>query len=222
VDAEFWLDRWRTGQTGWHQSVPHPFLGDGTFPFLQASTSAARRVFVPLCGASVDMAQLRANGFHVIGVDLAASALARFFEELRIAPRVDRAGALERWSADGYELYAGDFFALDRATLGAYEAVYDRGALVALPAPVRERYARALTELCAPGTEMALVTLDYGPDVGGGPPFAVPAAQVAALYGSAFDVELRARVDVLADSPRLRERGVSSVHECGYRLVRRA
>ncbi|MCZ8130636.1 MAG: hypothetical protein O9284_04980 [Steroidobacteraceae bacterium] len=249
MDPEFWLERWRTGRTGWHQAAPHPFLTQGLFddalaPGAGAASAAddarmgadtrtvdsgngfgiraARpRVFVPLCGASVDMAWLRTRGYEVVGLDLSADALRAFLDERGLAPRIERVGAFERFVAPGFELYAGDFFAADPQLLGRFGAVYDRAALVALPAALRDRYARTLAALCATATRVALVAFEYDPARASGPPFPVWPDEIERLYSTAFEIRCVARVDVLADNPRLRERGLEALHETGYVLVKR-
>ena len=68
--SEFWLERWRNGQTGWHQPQVNRWLAKH-WPALGLASECP--VFVPLCGKSLDMAWLRALGHRVIGVELAES-----------------------------------------------------------------------------------------------------------------------------------------------------
>lgn len=216
MEREFWLERWRTGQIGWHQAGAHAFLE--ACGGMLWRTARAPRVFVPFCGASVDMLWLRRRGASVVGIDLSPEAFTRFCDDAGLEPVVDRTCLFQRWSADGIELLAGDFFDADASVLGPFDAVYDRAALVALPAPMRVRYAAHLTRLCRAGTRILLVTFDYDQCEMAGPPFAVPAQEVAALYGQAFGIERLAHADVLAANARMRERGVTSLHETAWLL----
>ena len=225
MEPEFWRERWRTGQTGWHQATPHPFLTDGTFASVLTPRGAIDpdvppRVLVPLCGASVDMAWLHAGGFHVVGVDLAPEALHHFLATERLEPRVETADGFEVHRAPGYELYAGDFFEATPELLGPFDAIYDRAALVALPAPLRRRFATTVTALCGPATRVALVAFEYDAARASGPPFPVDDAEIAQLYGPTFRIERLARVDVLDENPRLRERGLATLHETAHALSR--
>jgi thiopurine S-methyltransferase len=224
VDRDFWLDRWRSGNTGWHQTDVHPFLVKHGAWLLErpASRRAPRpRVFVPLCGASRDMFWLRRAGATVVGIDLAAEAPRRFFDDAALEPVVDRTCLFERWHADDVEFLVGDFFDADATVLGAFDAVYDRAALVALPPPARRRYAERMTALCPRGTRVLQVTFDYDAREMTGPPFAVHGEEVGALYGEAFDLRRVERLDVLADNAKMRERGVTSLFEEAWQLVRR-
>ena len=60
-----WLDRWRKGTTGWHRSDINPQLIEN---INQLTEARPQKIFVPLCGASLDMKYLSDQGFHVVGV----------------------------------------------------------------------------------------------------------------------------------------------------------
>lgn len=221
MEREFWLERWRSGNTGWHQHEGHPFL-PRWWPELEARAGVQRfrRAFVPLCGASPDMLWLRARGTAVVGVDLAPLALRTFFADADLEPVVNRVCLFERWSADDIELLAGDVLEVDEESLGTFDAIYDRAALVALPTALRARYAERLASLSRTGTRMLLVSLEHDAPASG-PPFAVPAAEIDALYRDSFTIVSLDGEDVTADSQKLRERGAKRVLETAFELVRR-
>lgn len=221
MDPQFWLERWHSGNTGWHQREGHPFLRRW-WPELEAHAGVPhfRRAFVPLCGASPDMLWLRARGTAIVGVDLAPLALRTFFADAALEPVVNRVCLFERWSANDIELLAGDVFDVDAESLGTFDAIYDRAALVALPSASRPRYAERLAALSRAGTRMLLVSLEHDAPASG-PPFAVPATEIEALCRDAFAIAPLDRQDVTADSPGLRERGATRVLETAFELVRR-
>ena len=66
MDADFWLQRWQEGQIGFHRSDVMPLL-EKHWPSLQLP--AGSRVLVPLCGKSLDMHWLAAQGHAVLSVD---------------------------------------------------------------------------------------------------------------------------------------------------------
>jgi thiopurine S-methyltransferase len=115
--------------------------------------------------------------------------VAQLFGELAVEPRIEPAGALARWSGGGAEIFVGDLFALAPETLGAVDAVWDRAALVALPAETRPAYAAHLSALAA-GAPQLLVTFDYDQALMEGPPFSVTEEEVRALYGRTHEVAL--------------------------------
>ncbi len=75
---DFWHERWRTGQTGFHQQSVHPFL-ERWWPRLGVPPDA--RVYVPLCGKSLDMAWLAKRGHAIVGSELSRVAIEEFFAE---------------------------------------------------------------------------------------------------------------------------------------------
>lgn len=184
MDPDFWHSRWSEGRIGFHEETPHPMLVRHV-PALGLSPGA--HVFVPLCGKSVDLIWLRAQGFVVTGAELNTGAVEAFFEENGLSPGIEPAGALTRYHADDITIYAGDIFDLGRDALGLVDAVYDRAALVALPGVMRARYARYVAELTGQAPQL-LITVEYDPDAISGPPFSVPLDLVADLHGSVYNV----------------------------------
>ena len=115
----------------------------------------------------------------------------------------------------------GDFFAVEPAQTAGCTAFYDRAALIALPAEMRRRYVAQLQRLLPAGAVGMLVTLDYPQEQMSGPPFAVDDAEVRALYGEGWELELLLCSDALEGNWRFIERGLSRLEERVYRLRRR-
>ena len=146
------------------------------------------RVFVPLCGQSVDMLWLASQGYEVIGVEFSQVACDAFFKENKIPVKITETSDFVLYSSDEITIFSGDFFKLNRAVLGKIDAVYDRAALVALPAAARQSYSKHLIELMNPMAAMFLITTAYHQDVMQGPPFSVDEKEVLMLYRAYFDV----------------------------------
>lgn len=179
MEADFWLERWQVGQIGFHAEAPHPLLVQY---WSTLGAEPAARVFVPLCGKSLDLVWLRQRGHAVVGVELSPLAIEAFFAERGLSAAIDRHGPFTRYRAAGYELLCGDCFALSPALLGPVAAIYDRAALIALSAALRTRYAECITALSAPTTTMLLITVQYAPDVITPPPFAIGDAEIITRY----------------------------------------
>jgi thiopurine S-methyltransferase len=211
-----WQARWREGRIGFHETAPNPLLVEHV-----GKLGAPRRVFVPLCGKSRDMAFLAGRGAHVIGVEVSELAAEQFFAESSIVPERSRVGAFEIHAGAGVEIHVGDVFDVDPAALEDVDAIYDRAALVALSPEVRVRYANLLASLLAPGSKMLLVTFDYDQSKMAGPPFAVPDALVLELFGERFSAEKLGERDVTDERPRFREAGADRVSEAAWLLSRK-
>ncbi len=217
MHAEFWLQRWREGRTGFHR--------DEVMPLLARHWSALglpghSRVFVPLAGKSQDMVWLAAQGHRVLGVELSPLAVEQFFDENQLQPTSHESAAGRHFVAGPIELVCGDLFDLDADALSECIGVYDRAALIALPADLRRRYAIHLSRNLPAAARMLLITLDYAQAEMEGPPFSVGAEEVAALYADAWQNTLLERRDILADDPKFAESGVSALHTEVWHLQR--
>ncbi len=192
MDAEFWHRKWADNDIGFHESEVNPLLV-GHLPAL--ALDKGRRVFLPLCGKTLDIHWLLSRDYRVAGVELSRTAVEQLFAELGVAPMVSSCGPLERFSAPGVDIFVGDFFDLSGELLGPVDAIYDRAALVALAEGTRSRYAAHLTEItaCAP---QLLICFEYDPGLMNGPPFSLTGEEVARHYGGRYQVTLLDRVDI--------------------------
>jgi thiopurine S-methyltransferase len=218
MEADFWHERWQQGQIGFHQPEVHPSL-PRYWPALDVRPGS--RVLVPLCGRSLDMVWFAQRGHPVLGVELSPIAAAGFFAHESLTPLRDSHGPFELYAAAHYEILQGDFFDTAAQSLGAIHGWYDRAALIALPPPMRLRYAAHMGELLAPGTRGLLIAVEYPQEKMNGPPFSVPVDEVHTLFERDFKVELLERRDVLAANPRFVERGLDCLYEGVFRLERR-
>lgn len=217
MQPEFWTERWEQGLIGWHQQSVHRAL-----PTCWAALGIApsARVFVPLCGKSLDMVWLRERGHAVVGVDLSPVAARDFFRERGLTPGIETRGTLQRWIAGGYEFWLGDLFALTSDQLGTIDAIYDRASLVALPPEARPAYYAHASRLLRTGGRGLLITMEYDQSLLSGPPFCVQAAEIVAGFAPGVTVRTMERVTIPADNPRFREAGVETLLEVSYALER--
>ena len=209
---EAWLERWQIGRTGWHEP-------DGNAGLKRHWDIEGRRVLVPLCGKSPDLLWLEARGNAVTGVELSELAVTAFFEEneLEFTQSANRYEAVER----DLTLICGDYFEFDEP--GSFDALYDRGSLVALPADLRPKYAAHTRRLLSDGAHVFLITVEYDQAQADGPPFSLSAEEVRSYWP---DVERRDRYDDLDNCPpKFIEAGLTAFHEAiwhnGVTTVRR-
>lgn len=214
MEPSFWHQRWENNKIGFHLGQVNPYLVQ-YWPDL--GLHAGSRVFVPLCGKSLDMLWLAEQGHDVIGVEISPIAVRAFFEDNQLNPEVTQQGAFEIWSVDQITILLGDYFELSPAQLGEVEAVYDRASLVALPQEMRPDYVDHLNALC-PSVPRLLITLDYDQACMGGPPFAVSNEEVQELYQDRSSLVLLEDSDVLAANERFRQQGLDRLVEAVWRI----
>lgn len=216
MTPDFWLERWRRGETGWHLNEINLHL-QTFWPRLELP--AATRVFVPLCGRTLDMLWLAGRGHRVVGVELSELGVRAFFEEQGLTPVILDKPPFRQYQVDELTLLCGDFFQLTPAHLAGVGAVYDRASLIALPPAMRPRYASHFKRIVPAGASGLLITLDYAQAEMAGPPFAVSQDEVIQLFGDRFRIDPWARLDILDESPNFRQRGLSAVSEEVFRLA---
>ncbi|MGY2278471.1 thiopurine S-methyltransferase [Pseudomonas monsensis] len=215
MQPEFWHKKWASNQIGFHLSEVNPYL-QRHWPDL--SIPATARVLVPLCGKSLDLAWLAGRGHQVLGIELSEKAIEDFFNEHQIQPQISEKGAFKVYRSDAIELWCGDFFALTASDVADCVAFYDRAALIALPAPMRERYAAHLQQILPQGVQGVLITLDYDQAQIPGPPFAVGDDEVKRLLGDLWQVQALEERDVLGESWKFLQAGVTRLEERVYRV----
>lgn len=218
MHEDFWQQRWARNEIGFHLGEVNPYLQQ----FWSAlKVPAGAQVLVPLCGKSLDLVWLAEQGYRVLGVELAETAVQAFFNEQGWCAEIDQFGAFRRYRSGSVEVLCGDFFSLTAAELVECRALYDRAALIALPTPMRERYAAHLASVLPSGCDGLLVTLDYPQEQMSGPPFAVAEAQVQQLLAAPqWSVQLLEVRDVLGDNWKFLQRGLSQLDERVYQLRR--
>lgn len=215
MEADFWHDRWENNLTGFHLNEVNPYLKEN---WTSLNLQSGARVFVPLCGKSLDLIWLADQGFDVVGIELSPLAVDAFFDENNLTAKSTQVAGLECKQSENITLFCGDFFALTTEILGQIDAVYDRASLVALPPAMRQDYASKLTEITESAPKL-LVTMEYDQSKMDGPPFSVSEEEVRTLYQGNYQVKLLTAQDVLGNNEKFREKGLNAMDECIYQLV---
>lgn len=217
MKADFWLQRWREGQTHFHQPRVTPLL-QKYWPTL--NVPAGSRVLVPLCGKSLDMLWLVQQNLHVLGIELSQLAVEQFFAENSLQAEIRSSTLGLHYTAGRIEIICGDIFGLDATTLGGCTGVYDRAALIALPPEMRADYVQHVYGQLPDQYRGLLLTLDYAQEQMDGPPFSVPDVEVSRLFAAHTEATILDRRDMLDKEPKFAARGVTALATVTYRLQR--
>ncbi|MBT8101638.1 MAG: thiopurine S-methyltransferase [Gammaproteobacteria bacterium] len=204
--TESWLERWQEGRTGWHES-------EGNASLRKHWTASGTRVLVPLCGKTQDLIWLERQGNDVTGVELSELAVRAFFDENEIAYSCVE-GALTAYRANdrAITIYCGDYFSFSD---GPFDAYYDRGALVALPADIRRSYVEHSRSLLNADATKLIISLEYDESIATGPPFSVPASEILEYWSELCRVD--AYDDIENGPPKFRDAGLAMMLEVIWR-----
>ena len=185
MDPDFWREKWKNNETAFHQAEVNSHLA-GNFKHLGVPHGG--RVFVPLCGKSLDMVWLLSQGFHVVGVELSHLAVNQFFSEQEVKYSLTAVENFELFRAANIDIFVGDFFHLSSGLLGQIDAIYDRAALVALPPDMRLQYASRIMQITDNAPQL-LITFEYDQQLLQGPPFSVVEQEVLLHYGKTYRID---------------------------------
>ena len=206
MDKEFWLNKWKNGETGFHQPNAHWAVQK----YWKAPT--ALNVLVPLCGKSRDILWLLQRGHTVIGVELSEMAILEFFVESKLRYSIDEE------EKDGQKVFKasdvplilikGDFFNVKLPQ--PCHALYDRASLVALPKEMRKKYYDKLQQLLVETPYSLLTTVSFDDTKAGSPPFSIPIEefQHKSFYGPKVEEK-----ELIEEEDKFREKGITSFME---------
>lgn len=160
--AAFWESRYRDHVTPWDAGETPQDLRA-----YAGRLERSARILIPGCGSGYEAAYLAQCGFDVRAIDFSAAAVAAARE--RLGERADI-------------VQLADFFTF---TFGhAFDVIYERAFLCALPRIRWPDYARRCAQLLASGGVIAgFFYFDAAPK---GPPFGTSADELEALLGAQF------------------------------------
>jgi thiopurine S-methyltransferase len=210
-DNARWQQCWLNQQIDFHQKEVNHLL---TRFWRGQNLAQGSKVFVPLCGKSLDMIWLAQQGHEVIAVRA-------FFHENRMQPSRRKTGKFTLWQYNNISILCGDFFAVTRADLGSIDIVYDRAALTALPEDIRSLYVAHLKLILPAACKVFMLTVE---DADAGETLEVAlgvSAEITVLYSEAFEIEL-AHVESVLEPGRDQAEGIAKCAEHKvYRLIPR-
>lgn len=186
MDAQFWHDRWAKNEIGFHKSEANPFLVKYVH---ELALSKGNRVFVPLCGKTLDIPWLLSNGYRIAGSELSAIAIDQLFSGLGVTPTITKNGRIAHYHANNIDIFVGDLFDVTRTMLGPVDAIYDRAALVALPDTIRSRYTAHVTDITNHAPQL-LICYEYDQRTAEGPPFSISHEEVRRHYANQYQLTL--------------------------------
>lgn len=206
--TEPWIERWEQGRIGWHEPD-----GNRKLKKHWPNLSQGSRVLVPFCGKTPDLLWLAKRDLGVVGVELSQIAVESFFAEhdLEFEVRSDRVLSCYHAKTRPIVIYCGDYFDF---LSQPFDALYDRGALIALPAAERPTYVEHTKSLLRKDAYRLIITLEYDQRAANGPPFAVMPDEVISYWGNLKI--LSQNNDIENCPPKFRSAGLTEVIETAW------
>ncbi|UTJ06571.1 thiopurine S-methyltransferase [Arcobacter roscoffensis] len=186
MDLDFWNERWEKEEIAFHMKKVNPML---IKYFHKLNLAQKKRIFLPLCGKTLDIAWLLSKGYSIVGIELNKDAIDALFHELNITPLISKENDFVKYSAKNIDIYVGDFFKMSAEILKPIDAIYDRAALVALPLEMRIEYVSHLLNITNVAPQL-LISYDYEQNIMSGPPFSVPLSEIEHHYSDYYEIKL--------------------------------
>ena len=210
-----WESRWQLDRIGFHLKEVNPYLVRFYDQLLHQNPD---RVFVPLCGKTLDLCWLTTKTKKVIGVELVSMAVQDFFAENNIDYLIQQDETLQKFSSKSIDIYLGDFFELNPEQTSSFKAIYDRASIVAIEKPERMAYVDHLISFLDTAGRILLITLEYNQNQMEGPPYSVPAEETESLFAPWGSLKLLETCDILDD--RFRNKGLTRLLEHVFLIVK--
>ncbi|MGH1405247.1 MAG: thiopurine S-methyltransferase [Rhodomicrobiaceae bacterium] len=184
MDENFWHERWKNNEIPFHESVANKHLVNN-FDKLQINEKS--RIFIPLCGKTLDIGWLLSRGYRVVGAELSEFAITELFKQLEVTPVIKDTGSLKCYSAANLDIFVGNIFELKIEEIGLVDAIYDRGAYVALPEEIRSQYSQHMKNITKNAPQL-LIAYEYNQDLMKGPPFSIPPTELEINYNDTYKI----------------------------------
>ena len=188
-ENNLWLERWENREIGFNQEEVNAYLINY---FQELNLAEKSTVFVPLCGKSIDISWLLAQGHAVVGVELSQIAVEELFQELGLKANISTLNELTVYQSKNLTLFVGDIFHLNADIIGKIDAVYDRAAMVALTKELRVKYAKHICQITHNAPQL-LLCFEYDQSLMNRTPYSVEEAEVQNHYGEHYTLQLLAR-----------------------------
>jgi SAM-dependent methyltransferase len=173
LEAQFWEERYQSGQTGWDIGEPAPPLVD----FLNSPEAPKPgKILVPGCGHGHEALYLAEQGFEVVGLDFAPSAI-------EFCRRQARERGLE--SRTRFEQH--DLFKLPADFKGAFDFAAEHTFFCAIDPALRPQYVQVIHDILKPGGK--LLAVFWAHNRPGGPPYGTSAGEIYRLFSPLFEIE---------------------------------
>jgi SAM-dependent methyltransferase len=176
AQPDFWNPRYESGRTPWDFGGVPAAVTD-----YLAVHPGGGRVLIPGCGSGYEVAAFSAAGYDALAIDFSPAAVAH--AQHRLGEPLARRVVL------------GDFFRHDFG--GAFDLVYERTFLCALPPELRPAYAQRMAQVMRPGGSLAGFFYFENTPLDDGPPWGLAPGAVEKLLGENFT---RIRDQAVGDS----------------------
>lgn len=167
LDASFWNQRWKTGQTGWDIGYASPPITT----YIDQYKNKQAAILIPGCGNAYEAEYLATHGFtNITLVDIAAEAVAGLRQKFKTFPQI--------------KVLCEDFF----LHKGKYDLIIEQTFFCAQVLERRKEYAQKMAELLNDSGQLTGVLFGVNFE-NPGPPFGGSSDEYKTIFDPWFRIE---------------------------------
>jgi len=200
MSTDDWQTSWQDGKSFWHNKTVNPDLQAHIDTLLNGRKNL--KILFPLCGKALDMKWLYDDGHTIVGIEYVTQAIEEFFSESNLEyskEPIEGLGSIYK-SCDGrVRIYCCDLFDFKVELEGSVDAIWDRGALVAMNIEDRNKYVASILPLMIGTTRYLVDVCQYDKTQYTGPPHPVEDDEMQNLYGEKCNLHVVNHKDCTED-----------------------
>ena len=139
TSVEYWKGRYNQKSTAWHIDEIHPILVR-QISSLTGEDGQSKRVFVPLCGKTRDIAYLLSLGHQVFAIEGVLQPILDLAAENSLSLKHNPTESIYHTEDGRLKIYHGDLLKCPIERYGPFDCVWDRAAFIAFEYSGREAY----------------------------------------------------------------------------------
>lgn len=187
---QIWEKKLQNNHSPWDMPQGSPYLKN-FFQYLVKGNISGKRILVPLCGATVDMAWFFKQGLTVVGIELFETPCKLFFERLSLSYEVEEKNNVKVYSHDDrLKICQCDFFSTNCDLLGGcFDYWFDVGGLEATVPEEQQKYINQLTSLLKPVGRVLMECFEYDMSLRRQPPHSIPTETLKVYLSDKYIIE---------------------------------
>jgi thiopurine S-methyltransferase len=140
--VNYWAIRWQEKRTGWHMEKVNPTLVENIelLTSVPGNPSPSKKILVPLCGKTHDLLYLLGLGHQVFGIEGVHECDLGLGERDGFKFNYNSEESIYHTEDGRLQIYCGDLLEIPIEKWGPFDAVWDRGSLVAVEYSHRQAY----------------------------------------------------------------------------------
>jgi len=191
---ERWQGKWDRDEIRWHMD----YVNANLQKFMPDLIKEGARVFVPLCGKTLDMKWFYDKGCTVVGVEAVEKAVVEYFAEQQIEYETTNIEGFQVYTSKDsrMQIFKGNLFNFNEIIAsGKFDHFWDKSSLVAIDKDTREKYVDLFSRVMKSGCTGLLEVFEYDTSFHSEQPFPIFLEDMNTMYSDLFTYKEISRLE---------------------------